>query len=147
MLEILSSKYFWIIVLVGGLIGAVLALVIPTDYDRFEKSEMGFICPPSEFKYRVPCLEIINDSADIKDYLRLVNGLTDSAAFPGTAVEIGKEVGVYSSLGKYGISQIIVINDNSKFGNRSIYKCWVTDAFLSQKPCDEKKNKTVPNTK
>ena len=136
MLEILSNKYFWIIALVGGIIGAVLALVIPTDYDRFEESELGFICPPSEFKYRVPCLEIINDSADIKGYLRLVNGLTDSATFPGTTVEIGKEVGIYSRLNKHEISQIIVKNGNTKFGERAIYKCWVSNKFLQHHPCN-----------
>ena len=146
MIEILTKKWFWILVLGGGLTGLILALVIPTDYDKIKDSERMYVCKnDNRFENSAPGFRNINDSNDVNVYSELIANKSNLGPQSLSGVSYNKEVYVYERKKHLRLSYIIVKNEHPNKAEPAIYTFWISDSFLLKEPCE--KNKTNANTK
>ena len=137
MIEILKNKWFWIIPLIIGAFGALIVLFEESDYDRIENSSEKYICQfEHRFKMSAPGLKDLDDIQNIVDYQNLIEGSSNLGPKNLTGVEYGKVVHVYKTSNEYNLSQVIVKNENPHIGQAKIYKCWISNEFLSNEPCE-----------
>lgn len=133
MIGILKSRGFWMIILVGSIASAIVAIALPNEKDKYLVREYGYVCPPASFKRGMPAIINPNDSVGLSDFHRLIAGESDRARFDGIIVKRDWKVGIIQEDFERGLIQVLV---DPKGGGDFSKPCWIMNEHLSEKPCN-----------
>ena len=137
MIEIIKSKSFWTFILIGSIVSTIFSLLIKSDYDLIKESTPVYVCKFNHrFERSAPALRDLGDSLSIKLYKDLVENITNNAPPNISGIEYNKIVYKYKVYEKHDLSLVIVQNNPSSKVKKPIYKCWISNKFLSEVPCD-----------
>jgi len=134
----LNNRSFWIVILICSMFGALLVLIVPSDYDRIKESEEMFVCKNgSRFDMSAPGFKNISDTNDIRVYSELIANQSNLGPKSLSGVSYKKKVYVFKRNRDLKLSLIIVKNEDHDISEKAIYKFWISDSFLSKEPCSQ----------
>ncbi|MGB0977887.1 MAG: hypothetical protein ACPGVV_00755, partial [Croceimicrobium sp.] len=93
--DLFKSKGFWIVILIGSILGALISLSIGFFDKKPPILGYGYICPKNtDFKLSLPIIINPEDSVGFYDYTNLMSGNSNRARFKGVILPIGGQVAI-----------------------------------------------------
>ncbi|MCR9152571.1 MAG: hypothetical protein NXI09_00555 [Bacteroidetes bacterium] len=93
--DLFKSKGFWIVIVIGSILGALTSLSIGIFVKKPPILGYGYICPKNtDFKHSLPIIVNPEDSVGFYDYSNLMSGNSNRARFKGVILPIGGQVAI-----------------------------------------------------